>query len=724
MKFFLSVKLIVGSILCVFAVSCLLWFAFSTEINKTKPSHIVLISIDTCRADHLGCYNREQKTTPNIDAIAREGILFEQAFSPVPLTLPAHCSMLTGLNPLSHQVHDNYDSQLGAANTTLAEILRNNGFKTCAVIGSYVLDAKFGLNQGFDTYIDSYNKLEDKLDNGRIAVETTTLACRFLNGLRTDEKFFLFVHYYDPHFPYLPPEPYDSKYADNLYAGEVAYVDSCLGQIIQKLKDLNLYESTLLIITADHGEMLGEHGEDEHGYFIYNSAVKIPLIVKFPHNPRGKRINHPVSLVDLVPTICELLKIDTTAQTDGISLLPLLNGKNLTEANARVIYMESFLPVQYECSPLLGILIGNWKYISAPRVELYDISRDPYEINNLAKTRTGLIQSMQEELDSVVSGSGNSYKRQQNTSVSDQETIKHLESLGYVQANKKVGCSESLQSKNDPKDFIYLHRQSKQFNAFLIRKQYEQAKSLGEKILLEDTQNAYLYYKMGAICMALGDLKQSEQYYKKALAVDEDWAEAHFYLANVLLQQNAAAEAIDHYRRVLELMPDWSEAQENLKLAQTLQEQIEASNTALKQAIESPYRDFASHARLGNLYYHIGDVEKAVYHWNAALELEPNHLEVMNNLAWVSAVHTNPKVHDHKLAVNLALRACEMTSFRQPKFLVTLAMAYAASGDFTRAVEIQQKAIEAAFSNEQQALVPKMQELLKLYKNAKPLRQE
>ena len=299
------------------AGTILIWKVFF----KSEPiRHIILISIDTCRADHLSCYGYPQKTTPNIDQFAQEGILFKNVMTPLPMTLPAHISMLTGQNPLYHNVHNN-TNRLGQSNLTLQEILQSNDFVTGAILSSFVLDSQFGLNQGFDSYNDRFEKSVHGVDgNERHGEEASRVAIKWIEENR-DEKFFLFLHYYDPHHVYEPPEPFASRFHDSPYAGEIAFTDHCIGQVIQKLKELDLYDSTLIIIAGDHGEMLGEHGEVTHQYFIYQGAIRVPLILKLPEQQKAKKIKDCVGLVDIVPTICSLLDIKPQPQMQGRNLV-------------------------------------------------------------------------------------------------------------------------------------------------------------------------------------------------------------------------------------------------------------------------------------------------------------------------------------------------------------------------------------------------------------------
>jgi arylsulfatase A-like enzyme len=296
---------VLGLVIVAVGIWLLKWCSFGPEGIR----NVLLISIDTCRADYLGCYGYQDKTTPNIDAIARQSIVFENVISPVPLTLPAHASLLTGTIPPYHGVHDNFDYWLDDSHVTLAEILKGHGFATGAVVSAFVLDSKFGTGQGFDSY---YHDFGEEPGGGRAderkGQEVSNLAVQWLEKHKSD-RFFLFVHYYDPHAPYLPPEPFASEFSDNLYAGEIAYTDYCIEQVIKKLKEFGLFDSTLVVITSDHGEMLGEHGEDGHGYFIYQSAIKVPLIVKLPGKHTSRVVGQLAGLIDIVPTICSLLGV-------------------------------------------------------------------------------------------------------------------------------------------------------------------------------------------------------------------------------------------------------------------------------------------------------------------------------------------------------------------------------------------------------------------------------
>ncbi|MHC4389458.1 MAG: sulfatase, partial [Planctomycetota bacterium] len=302
------------------AVVAAVWFFRGSTVSLEKPRRVILISIDTCRADYLSCYGFGRETTPNIDAIAKEGIVFKNAIAPIPLTLPAHCSMFTGTYPLYHGVHDNLGNILAEFNTTIAEILRTRGYSTAAIVSSFVLDKKFGTNQGFDSYNDTFVQPIGPQDSlQRRGEEASRFACSYLEQNR-DDPFFLFLHYFDAHDDYIPPEPFASEYADDPYAGEIAYTDHCIAQVIDKLKSLDLYDSSLIIIVGDHGEALGDHGEAYHGYYIYQSTVRVPFIIRPPKCRKPKAVDNIVSLVDVVPTILAYLGIEVPPHVQGQDL--------------------------------------------------------------------------------------------------------------------------------------------------------------------------------------------------------------------------------------------------------------------------------------------------------------------------------------------------------------------------------------------------------------------
>lgn len=432
----------------------------SQAVARAKEiRRIVLISIDTLRADHLGCYGYSRNTSPNIDALAAEGILFNHAVSPVPLTLPAHSSMMTGTNPYYHQVHDNLDSRLSDSNITLAEILKKNGFVTGAIIAAFALDSLFGLDQGFDTYdddIDTAGQTSELLpfSNERKGEEVTKLAEAWLEEHQA-EKFFLWLHYYDPHHPYQWHKgtrfkyPYLFPRVVDAYDSEIAYTDVHVGIVIDRLKQMGLYDSTLIIVVGDHGESLWAHKESGHGFFVYHATVHVPFIIKLPGLSAGVKINDVVGLIDIVPTVCQLLGIDPPAEVEGVSLLA-----NSRQDDHRALYCESMKPTVYKGQSLLGLTTNRYKYIHTTRPELYDLYDDPDETDNVVDEHPEIAKMFEDRLFMMVSGIDD---RPSGSKIElDIGSLKRLEALGY--AGEAVEVDFDLAgTKEDPKDIIDFH---------------------------------------------------------------------------------------------------------------------------------------------------------------------------------------------------------------------------------------------------------------------------
>lgn len=614
---------IIVAILCLVAMGSLVFFV-AMRSRAPEIRHIVLISIDTCRADHLSCYGYPRPTTPNIDAFAQTATRFEHVVSPVPITLPAHSSMLTGMIPPTHGVHHNIGYRLTPSNLTLAEILKPQGFSTTAIISSYVLDKQFGLAQGFDVYNDTFEKAhfnKDIVGNERRGDETTRIALDWLEKNRNTRSF-LFLHYYDPHMDYEPPEPFASEYADNLYAGEIAFTDHCIGRVILKLKDLNLYDSTLLIITGDHGEMLGEHGEKTHTYFIYESAIRVPLILKLPGQKQANIVAKPVGLVDIVPTLCSLLKIDISPYVQGMDLSSFLIGE-VPDKYERFIYSESVTPsTSLGASSLMAISTGRWKYIQAPRPELYNLSVDSGEENNLVEKEPHRARILEDKLKQTLE---QSLRKDVDSRVQlDAESIKRLESLGYV-AGKVDGEITFDENKEDPKDLIGVFSQYHKAQKLIENKKYKEAKQILEDLIPQRPEYDRIYILLSDVEMCLGGFNQ----------------------------------AIKYSRRAKQINPE--------------------------AAISMP---------------------------------------LCNNLAWLQATRPSLASRNVDEALMLARKVCKQTNFNDPNALDTLAVVYAAKGDFTKAVETARKAQALAVSANDGVLAQKIAKRLKLFEQSKPYIEE
>ncbi|MCJ7693509.1 MAG: sulfatase-like hydrolase/transferase [Sedimentisphaerales bacterium] len=605
------------------------WFLTQLDTAVKNIQNVVLISIDTCRADYLSCYGYPHKTTPNIDAIADTGIVFENVISPVPLTLPAHASMLTGTIPPYHGVHDNFNYWLGSSNITLAETLKDNGFTTAAIISAFVMDSQFGLNQGFDTYQDRFqHQVNQPEASERPGWQTSLLAQNWLDQ-RKNEKFFLFLHYYDPHTKYEPPEPFASKFADNLYAGEIAYTDYCIAQVIQKLKDLGLFDSTLLIITGDHGEMLGEHREQEHGYFIYQSAIKVPLIFKLPQQRKSKNIKDTVSLIDIVPTICSLLNIQPPPQLQGKDLSLYFSG-NHKPAEQRYLYCESLTSTKYGCSPLLGVISEGWKYIQTTKPELYDTNKDTAESVNLIEKHPHQARILQDQIKQVLEKSIPSADSDSKAPM-DEKTRKRLESLGYVAAAVREDFQFD-QSKDDPKDLIDLHLDNLTINNLIAQKKFDQAKISCEKIVSQRPDFYEIYRSLGRIAFEQGDREKSVAYVLKSLEINPNQADLHTNVAVTLTELNKFDQAIEHFNKSLRLNPNQIGIHFGIANIFEQQGKLEQAAEIYNKVLQSKPNMAPAHNNLGKILLLQGKYEQAAAHCIRALQINPQLPEAYYNL--------------------------------------------------------------------------------------------
>ncbi|MGH9315456.1 MAG: sulfatase family protein [Vicinamibacterales bacterium] len=414
-----------------------------------SPLGILIVTLDTTRADYLSAYGAGPVWTPNLDRLAADGVVFEQAMSVAPLTLPAHCSLFTGLLPPRHGVRDNAGASLAADHQTLAEVLQRRGFETAAFVGSVVLSAGRGLEAGFDVYDDGITKGRPATGRGlqRPADHVVDQAIAWLEG-RRDAPFFLWVHLYDPHAPYDPPEPFRTAYGDDPYAGEIAFADAQLGRLLDVLDRRRLLDRTAVIVAGDHGESLNEHGERGHGIFLYQNVIRVPLIVRVAGVP-ARRVPEVTRLVDVMPTVLELAGAPPAA-SDGVSLVAAMTGAaGSLDLEA---YSESLYPTRFGWSPLRSLRDGRFKLIEAPRPELYDLEIDPAERHNLYAERSAIAALMSRRLSALTRQYVSRHDARDSVGPAP-ETIERLAALGYVGA-PRTPLNEVGRPLPDPKDHI------------------------------------------------------------------------------------------------------------------------------------------------------------------------------------------------------------------------------------------------------------------------------
>jgi arylsulfatase A-like enzyme len=455
------------------------FIAHSRTEPKIAPINLLLITLDTTRADRIGCYGDRLAKTPALDALAAEGILFENCYSPVPVTLPAHCSLFTGRWPIAHGVRNNGSYKLSEKELTLAEKLKVAGYDTAAMTASYVLKSKFGLAQGFDQYDDRLG-YKEKAGNIDAEIPADRVFGKFNEWLerKRDKPFFLWAHFYDVHKPYAPPAAYLQSSSGDAYRGEVAYVDHYIGRMIAALKEQQLFERTLIVIVGDHGEAFGEHGEKGHGIFCYNESLRVPLIfANAGLLKKPARIGQQVSLVDVMPTVLEMLGAGVEENTQGKSLLAAMTG-----AESKIpqpIYFESMYGRELKnWAPLTGLIKGHFKYISLPQAELYDLQADPYEKANLFFKNNRQSRQMDRELGQFISAHQAGSGRDSRTAMNAEDKSK-LAALGYISSFAPTG-----RVGTDPKTGIGYEARFAELSAALDRG--ETARVEAEALRLRD----------------------------------------------------------------------------------------------------------------------------------------------------------------------------------------------------------------------------------------------
>ena len=446
------------------------------------------------RADHLGCYGYTKIETPNLDRLAEKGTLFEDAVCQVPITPPSHASMFTGTYPAVHQVRNVAGFSLGGSHPVLAKMLQERGWRTAAFVGSAVLARTTGLHQGFQVYDDKMEASEAGGDSAeRPAGLVVDKALEWLAKQSDQAPFFLWVHVYDPHAPYEPPFPFKHQYAKLPYDGEIAYVDRELGRLFEALESRFPLDKTLLIVLADHGEGLSEHGESTHGVFLYDSTLRIPWIMAGPGVPHRKRVQKQARTIDLLPTLVSLLGGEPPSACQGTSLVPAFSGQDVNTTRS---YAESLIPkIDMGWAELRALRTAKWKYIRAPRPELYNLENDPQELVNVVEQHPGEAEKLERQLrELTLTGADKPEEIRPNTVSA--ETERQLRSLGYVSAGSRRHLV--LNGKGiDPKDRIQILQLLEEATTHQKGTPPQQRIRLLEQALKEDPTNSAIYLLLG-----------------------------------------------------------------------------------------------------------------------------------------------------------------------------------------------------------------------------------
>ena len=626
--------------------------------------NVLLITLDTTRWDRIGAYGDAAATTPNLDRLASEGVLFEQTIAPAPLTLPAHSTMFTGLLPPRHGVRDNGGYVLDPSHKTLASLLKAAGRQTGAFVGAFVLDGKFGLDAGFDLYYDKFDVSRQRsVSLGSISRRASEVVDHAMPWLEQHASgpFFAWLHFYDAHTPYEPPEPFGSRFRDRPYAGEIAYVDSQVGRLLQWLDARGLSDRTIVLAIGDHGESLNEHGEATHGLFIYESTTRVPFIVKTPYSvTRGRRVPGLVRTEDVMPTVLELVGAPVPTGLEGRSLAPLLAG-GASDLNLAAYSESLYARNHYGWSELRSLRDGRYKFIATTRPELYDLERDPRELRNLYDERRSLAERMAEELrrlgaETTAEASG--------PAAVDPETRERLAALGYIGSftNTRRPAGEQLP---DPKDKI---------EVFNLMTSAHESKD-------EDDTDA-------AIVRLHTVLKQ-----------DPNILDAWVMLGNEYSRKRDYRRALEQYRRALEINPDYDLATINLAHAYRALGQYEAALLGYQRYLEKDPRNALVRYQMGELYVDVGKLDEAESAFRQALSDDTRVAAARNALGVVAFKRGDLARAEQEIRAALAQKPdVRLAHFNLALIAEQRGDLRTAAAEYQKEIDLQATAYKAAFN--------------------------
>ncbi|MEO6223644.1 MAG: sulfatase-like hydrolase/transferase [Vicinamibacterales bacterium] len=603
--------------------------------------NVVLLTLDTLRADHLGAYGSTEVLTPNLDRLAAEGVVFEQAMTSAPLTLPAHSSIMTGLFPPRHGVRDNGGFFLGPEQVTMAELLSAQGFKTGATVGAFVLDSKWGLDQGFAAYQDDFDLTNVKAMSlasvKRPGNEVVDLALKWMDGV-AGKRFFSWLHLYDPHAPYESPEPYRSQYKGHPYRGAIAFTDAQVGRVLAFLKDRGLADRTIVIVSGDHGEGLGEHGEETHGFFVYESSMHVPLIIHAPFsNTTGRRVAQPVRTVDILPTVLELLQVPAPDLLAGVSLTPLLAGAKEIPNVSMEGYGEAMYPLHhYGWSDLTATRSDRYKLIDAPRPELYDLERDPKELTNIFEERRSVADAMLRNLRDQKRTMAAGAPAAQKTEDVDPETRARLAALGYV--GSFVATAEGPASNRaDPKDKIGL------FNLMTTARDVGKDADKGgeaiamlQRVVKEDPNVIDAWFMLGNEYFKAGKFPDAVEQFTRALKLKPDYDLAIINMANAYRRMGKDDAALAGYERYV--MVDPKNAFVRYQIGEIYMDQRNFARAApeFKEALAIDPKLASAIVATGVIAFESGQLPQAEQRFKEALALKPDVRLAHFNLALIA----------------------------------------------------------------------------------------
>jgi len=656
--------------------------------------NVLVVTLDTTRADRLGPYGFQGVQTPVLDRLAREGVVFEQAASAAPLTQPSHATLFTSRLPPAHGVRDNGVAALADEEVTLAETLRDAGARTGAFIGAYVLDSRWGFDQGFETYVDDFDLSQHRAISlggiERRASDVADAALEWLKGVG-DDRFFAWVHFFDAHAPYSPPEPFRTTYDGRGYAGEIAYMDSQLGRLVQALEARGLLDRTIVVVAGDHGESLGEHGEGAHGFFLYEGVIRVPLIVRTPYPAtRGRRVAHLVHTMDVMPTILDLVGRPSPESVTGRSLAGAMSGA--TAADESEAYAESLYPLnQFGWSDLRSLRAGRYKYIDAPRPELYDLERDPAERTNLYEDRRAVADAMRERLREIHRAASERTPRERPTIEVDPDTRARLAALGYVGTfTGPAGRPDDEGALADPKDKIDLFNRINRASELSKHEgRGDAAVAILEQVVVDDPTVIAAWFMLGNEYVRQGQLERGIAQYRRALELKPDYDLAVTNIANTYRRMGRDEDAAAGYERLLEVSPRNTQARFQLAQIRAEQDRLAEAEALITDALAIEPELAGAHNVLGIIRFRQGDAAGGAAAVRTALERNPEFRGAHFNLALMA---------EERGELAAAIREYQVELERHPdhyKAHFNLGRLYGQVGDRPRQLQAFRQAIES-----------------------------
>jgi choline-sulfatase len=647
-----------------------------------KPN-LLLITLDTTRADHLGCYGMKGAKTPVLDAIAAHGALFEQAHSHVPLTLPSHAVLMTGQLPSTLQLRVN-GLRLKEGPETLASHLKARGYWTGAVVGAVILNREYGLARGFTAYDDHMTLVPTAggPPEERRGEDVTEAALKLVSGIKS--PVFLWVHYYDPHYDYRPPEPYASNFRKSPYDGEIAYMDASIGRLLDGLRKKGLLDNTLIVVAGDHGEGLFEHGERQHGVLLYEYALHVPLLMQWEGRIRPRsRVSNLCGLDDVAPTILDLMGEGSLTKTDGVSLRPLLEGRSIAP---QTLYAESYHgSFTYGWAPLRATMTERWKFIEAPRPELYEWRVSEWK--NLYTDANPEVNAARQELRryTPVDAAEEKQTERRLNDPGDEETRKRLMSLGYLS-----GSAVSVPGVLDPKDAIGIEEELRRARETLDGGDVRGGIRVLTSVLKRNPQNVPALSMLGVAYLNSGDYEKAKVCFQEEVRLRPEAEGARLNLGTAWKRMGQPDLAIQEYKAALAISPRQPEAAANLARIYLDKGFPDQAKRVLDSAFAAGGESADMYFEMGLLEAQSSNWEKARFAFAKAASLDPSRDEIYINLGRVaySQGRIDESIYEYQRAVRIAPR--------NASYLATLGSLYLnGKNDLPQALGYFRKAVAA-----------------------------